>query len=392
MATRPHPPAALGPTHRVLMGLVIAGATVIAAVSFAGSYSAVRTLAARQGFGWYSYLLPVAIDAGIVVLLALEFLLARIHAPFPLLRHTAWLLAAATVVFNGASAWPHPLGVAMHATVPCLFVICVEAARHAVGRIADITADRHVEPVRLIRWLLAPPSTWQLWRRMRVWELRSYTQVIQLEQDRLIYQARLRERYGRAWRWKAPFGTLMPLRLLRYGVPLAESDSTDLATTATPMPDGPAIGHLHVPAPRGSKPRNPGIDQVIAAGGGAPTSRGSTISPAEEQSASPAAAPAARKVNPTPAATTRRSTADRSAKNPRRGNRTLLRERFEALGSEDLKRSNAELARRLNDDATGFTPESARKQIAGFRAATRRPPPGPGTLNFGEDSIAHSDQ
>jgi hypothetical protein len=31
----------------------------------------------------------------------------------------------------------------MHGVIPVLFVVTVEAARHAVGRIADITADRH---------------------------------------------------------------------------------------------------------------------------------------------------------------------------------------------------------------------------------------------------------
>jgi hypothetical protein len=42
----------------------------------------------------------------------------------------------------------------MHAVIPILFVVCVEAARHAIGRIADITADTHMEGVRLTRWLL----------------------------------------------------------------------------------------------------------------------------------------------------------------------------------------------------------------------------------------------
>ncbi len=38
---------------------------------------------------------------------------------------------------------------------------------------------------------------------MKLWELRSYDQVIKLEQERLVYQARLRSRFGRAWRRKA---------------------------------------------------------------------------------------------------------------------------------------------------------------------------------------------
>ncbi|MGW6319000.1 hypothetical protein ACWFRU_41990, partial [Streptomyces sp. NPDC055099] len=56
-----------------------------------------------------------------------------------------------------------------------------------------------------------------------------YEQVIQLEQDRLIYQARLQARFGRSWRRKAPVESLMPLRLARFGVPLAEAGPAGLA-------------------------------------------------------------------------------------------------------------------------------------------------------------------
>ncbi|MFE0104606.1 DUF2637 domain-containing protein [Streptomyces sp. NPDC059009] len=216
-------------THRILLGLVVAGTVVIAAIGFAGSYTAVRELAERKGFGDFSLVFPLGIDAGICVLLALDLLLTWLHIPFPLLRQTAWLLTAATVAFNGAAAWPDPLGVGMHAVIPVLFVVAVEAARHAVGRIADITADKHMEGVRLARWLLSPFPTFRLWRRMKLWELRSYEQVVKLEQERLIYQARLRSRYGRGWRRRAPVEALMPLRLARYGVPLAETAPAGLA-------------------------------------------------------------------------------------------------------------------------------------------------------------------
>ncbi|MFF7234276.1 DUF2637 domain-containing protein [Streptomyces sioyaensis] len=222
--------------HRILIGVVIAGAALIAAIGFTGSYSAVRALAEKKGFGGFSVVFPIGIDAGIVVLLALDLLLTWIRIPFPLLRQTAWLLTAATIAFNGAAAWPDALGVGMHAVIPLLFVVAVEAARHAIGRIADITADKHMEGVRLTRWLLAFPSTFRLWRRMKLWELRSYDEVIQLEQDRLVYQARLRARYGRAWRRRAPVDALMPLRLARYGVPLAKTAPAGLAAAGIELP------------------------------------------------------------------------------------------------------------------------------------------------------------
>ncbi|HEY3480084.1 MAG TPA: DUF2637 domain-containing protein, partial [Streptomyces sp.] len=210
------------------------------------------------GFGWFANVFPIGVDAGIVVLLALDLLLTWLRIPFPLLRQTAWLLTAATIAFNGAAAWPDALGVGMHAIIPVLFVVSVEAARHAIGRIADITADKHMESVRITRWLLAPFPTFRLWRRMKLWELRSYEEVIRREQDRLVYRARLRARYGVAWRRKAPVEAIMPLRLAKYGVPLADTADAGLeaagieihrATAKELPPAAPAPAQDPAPAP-----------------------------------------------------------------------------------------------------------------------------------------------
>ncbi|MCW8384528.1 DUF2637 domain-containing protein [Streptomyces justiciae] len=206
--------------HGLLVTAIASGAILIAGIGFAGSYTAVRDLAADKGFGGFANLFPIGIDAGICVLLALDLLLTHHRIPLPLLRHTAWLLTAATIAFNAASAWPDPLATGMHAVTPLLFITTVEAARHATGRIAHITAGTHMDSIRLARWLLAPAATFLLWRRMKLWEQRSYTQALTLEQQRLLYQARLRSRYGRTWRHKAPTEALIPLRLTRHGIPL----------------------------------------------------------------------------------------------------------------------------------------------------------------------------
>ncbi|MGW2419001.1 DUF2637 domain-containing protein [Streptomyces sp. NPDC001709] len=221
-------PQLTGPI-RWIAAAVVTGVTIIAGIGFYGSYHAVKALAVTEGFGTFAYVFPVGIDAGIVVLLALDLLLTWIRIPFPLLRHVAWLLTMATIAFNGAAAWPDPLGVGMHAVIPVLFVVAVEASRHAIGRIADITADKHMEGVRVARWLLSPFPTFRLWRKMQMWEVRSYEQIIKLEQERLVYQALLRSRFGRAWRRKAPVESVMPLRLARHGVPLAQTAPAGLA-------------------------------------------------------------------------------------------------------------------------------------------------------------------
>ncbi|MFJ9246249.1 DUF2637 domain-containing protein [Streptomyces sp. NPDC101776] len=254
--------------HRVLIGVVVSGAVVIAGIGFAGSYAAVRELALKKGFGNFAYVFPIGIDAGICVLLALDLLLTWIRIPFPLLRQTAWLLTVATIAFNGAAAWPDPLGVGMHAVIPILFVVSVEAARHAIGRIADITADKHMEGVRLTRWLLSPIPTFLLWRRMKLWELRSYEQVIKLEQDRLVYQARLHSRFGRAWRRKAPVESIMPLRLARYGVPLAQTAPSGLAAAGIEpvlLPPAPELEPAREPEIAVQQSPAPAREQLPAA-------------------------------------------------------------------------------------------------------------------------------
>jgi hypothetical protein len=98
-----------------------------------------------------------------------------------------------------------------------------------------------MEGVRFWRWLLAPAPTFRLWRRMKLWELRSYEEVIALERDRLVYQARLRAEYGRGWRRKAPMDARMPLRLARYGVPLPALESP--SESASPVPSEEAPGN-----------------------------------------------------------------------------------------------------------------------------------------------------
>lgn len=224
---RQHSRVQLSRAQRGLVSVVVIGAVAIAGIGFVGSYGAVRTLAQRKGFGAFAVVFPIGIDAGICVLLALDLLLTWLRIPFPMLRQTAWLLTVATIAFNGAAAWPDPIGVGMHAVIPLLFVVAVEAARHAVGRIADITADRHMEGVRWVRWLLAPLPTFRLWRKMILWEIRRYDDVISAEQDRLVYQAELRMRHGWAWRWRAPVELLLPLRIARFGVPLKRGATPD---------------------------------------------------------------------------------------------------------------------------------------------------------------------
>ncbi|MFI7087540.1 DUF2637 domain-containing protein [Streptomyces anulatus] len=238
--------------HRVLIAVVVLGAVAVAAIGFAGSYSAVSELAERKGFGAYSPWFPIGVDVSIVMLLALDVLLDWLGMTLALLRYAAWLLSGATVAFNALAAYPDPLGMAMHGTIPVAFLAAVEAARRAISQIAGLAQNRRMDGVRTSRWLLDPVSTALLWRRMKLFELRSYDTVIKLEQDRLIYRARLQTRFGRRWRRRAPVEALLPLRLARYGVPIGQTAPAGLAAagiepellpgSSRPVPDAPYLG------------------------------------------------------------------------------------------------------------------------------------------------------
>ncbi|MDG9705968.1 hypothetical protein QC029_27555, partial [Streptomyces sp. DH37] len=119
---------------------------------------------------------------------------------------------------------------------------------------------------------------------MKLWELRSYDQVIRMEQDRLVYEARLRARYGRGWKRRAPVESLMPLRLARYGVPLSETAPAGLAAagiepqvlpaaggTAAPaeaLPAGAPAGQAPAPGPEGAPAAEPAGAEPAAGGAG----------------------------------------------------------------------------------------------------------------------------
>ncbi|WP_431684155.1 DUF2637 domain-containing protein [Kitasatospora sp. KL5] len=222
---------------RLLIGVVALGAATIAGIGFVGSYGTLQKLGADNDLGTFSYAFPIGVDVGIVVLLALDLVLTWLGIKFALLRRTAWLLTGATVAFNAASGYPKILPMALHAVIPLLFIVVVEGARVTIARMAALEAGTELmEGVRFFRWLLAPRATFSLWRRMKLWEITSYREIVDLEQNRMAYRAILKHEYGRGWRRKAPMAALLPLKLAKYGraVPELEPPETEFSAKYAP--------------------------------------------------------------------------------------------------------------------------------------------------------------
>nr|AAS45809.1 SLV.26 [Streptomyces lavendulae] len=209
---------------KAMRALIVAAgicAAVVASIGFVGSYTALRDLAMRRGFGDFSYVFPVGIDAGIVAMYALDLILVWRRMPKPVLRLLAHLLTLATIVFNAYSGQPpleDPLSAAMHAVMPVLFVAVVEAVRHLIIRTNRLSMKVASDRVPLHRWVLAPWPTWCLYRRMRLWEITSYAQMVAMEKDRTVYRAWLQHKHGRGWKKKAGATAMLPFTMAPYGL------------------------------------------------------------------------------------------------------------------------------------------------------------------------------
>ncbi|MFI6153315.1 DUF2637 domain-containing protein [Kitasatospora sp. NPDC051170] len=205
--------------------LALAGGVVLAGIGFTGSYSALVKLGFRHGFGDFSHVYPVGLDAGIVVLLALDLYLIRQRTPWPLLRLLAHTFTGATIYFNAASNGPitaDPTGSALHAVIPIMFVAAVEAGRRLVIRITSIEAGHQRDGVPVHRWLLAPWPSFRMYRRMRLNGIASYDRAVELERERLVYRVLLERQYGGDWR-KAPADQRLPLTMERFGLSVNEA-------------------------------------------------------------------------------------------------------------------------------------------------------------------------
>ncbi|MEV8457568.1 DUF2637 domain-containing protein [Streptomyces sp. NPDC052095] len=125
-------------------------AAVVAGIGFAGSYAALRDLAMDHGFGTFSYVFPIGIDAGIGAMYGLDLVLVWRRMPKPVLRLVAHILTLATIAFNAASGEgpvkDDPLGAFIHGAFPLLFVAVVEALRHHVPQ--NVRSGRNRLPSR----------------------------------------------------------------------------------------------------------------------------------------------------------------------------------------------------------------------------------------------------
>ncbi|TYB47871.1 DUF2637 domain-containing protein [Actinomadura chibensis] len=185
------------------VAVVAALVAVLGLLGFVNSFAAVVG-AAAPSFGRLAFTVPLGIDLGIAIFAALDIVLARLDMRIRWLRFIPWALTAATVYLNIATE-DGVFGKVAHAVLPALWVVAVEIAAHVIRIRAGLAAGTRIDSIRASRWLLAPWPTAKLWRRMVLWEIRSYPDALARERDRVLALTDLQDTYGRwAWRRKAP--------------------------------------------------------------------------------------------------------------------------------------------------------------------------------------------
>ncbi|MFF8943092.1 DUF2637 domain-containing protein [Streptomyces sp. NPDC014864] len=185
-----------------LAGLGALAASGVGALGLIASFDAVSAAAARWGFG-EPWMLPVGIDVAIPVFTVANLLLIRMDMALAWVRFVPWALTLVTCGLNvaaGHSLWAK----VAHGTMPLLWVVFSEIGAHVYAVRIGAATGRRMEKVRVSRWMLAPLSTFALWRRMTLWEITSYSEALKRERERQLARARLRERHGRRWRSKTP--------------------------------------------------------------------------------------------------------------------------------------------------------------------------------------------
>ncbi|NEA59498.1 DUF2637 domain-containing protein [Streptomyces sp. SID13666] len=205
----------------------------VGGTGFALSFDTVT--AAAKGWDFtVPQMLPIGIDLAIPAFTLVNLLLIRMDMPLAWVRFVPWFLTGVTCWLNIAAGTSLSAKIA-HGTMPLLWVVLSEVAAHVYATRIGAVTGRRMEKIRRSRWILAPVSTFALWRRMTLWEITKYGVALDRERERQLLRADLREEHGWRWRSKTPRRTRV---LLKLGDATPEATPTDLAADEPTEPQG----------------------------------------------------------------------------------------------------------------------------------------------------------
>ncbi|MGQ4514866.1 DUF2637 domain-containing protein [Streptomyces sp. DW26H14] len=237
-----------------LTGMAAFAAAGVGALGLASSFAAVSAAAARWEFT-APWMLPIGIDIAIPVFTVANLLLIRMDMRLAWVRFVPWVLTLVTCGLNIAAGTSTAARVA-HGTMPLLWVVFSEIVAHVYAVRIGAATGKRMEKIRRSRWLLAPLSTFVLWRRMTLWEVTSYSEALVLERERLLARADLRETHGRRWRSQTPRRERVLLKLGELTpAPETPADPPTVTASADAAPQVKAPAEDTTPPVRPSSPR-----------------------------------------------------------------------------------------------------------------------------------------
>ncbi|MFC8765110.1 DUF2637 domain-containing protein [Streptomyces sp. NPDC057193] len=229
--TKPSPGKLTG-TQKWTAGAIVVFALALAGIGLYLSFEHVAQFAheeLRFGSLGKGQLFAVGVDVGIMVMIAVDLLMAWLKRPISWIRYPVWLLTAATVVLNAASGAPRNrawelldyVAAGAHGVVPVLFIMVVELGRTAIDRVVrPDQAER--DSIPWLRWVLAPVATARIFRRMRLWGVTSYPEMIRRDQELIAYEQWLKRKYEGDIS-QATEDELLPMRMAPYGYTVAQA-------------------------------------------------------------------------------------------------------------------------------------------------------------------------
>ncbi|OKI31554.1 hypothetical protein A6A28_36025 [Streptomyces sp. CB03578] len=225
-------PGKLSRSQKLATGAIVAAALVLAGIGLYLSFEHVAVFAHRElrfGSLGNGQLFAVGVDVGIMIMIAVDLLMAWLKRPISWIRYPVWLLTGATVVLNAASGAPRNrawelldyVAAGAHGLVPVLFIAVVELGRDAIDRmVRPERAER--DSIPWIRWTLAPAATARIFRRMRLWGVGSYPEMVRRDQELIAYEQWLKRKY-KGDITKATEDQLLPMRMAPYGYTVAQA-------------------------------------------------------------------------------------------------------------------------------------------------------------------------
>ncbi|MGA5771860.1 DUF2637 domain-containing protein [Streptomyces pseudogriseolus] len=223
--TKPSP-AKLTGTQKWTAGAIVAAALALAGIGLYLSFEHVAAFAFEElRFGSLDKgkLFAVGVDVGIMVMIAVDLLMAWLKRPISWIRYPVWLLTAATVVLNAASGAPKDrawelldyVAAGAHGVVPVLFIMVVELGRTSIDRVVRPDQGER-DSIPWLRWVLAPVATARIFRRMRLWGVTSYPEMIRRDQQLIAYEQWLKRKY-KGDISQASEDELLPMKMAPYG-------------------------------------------------------------------------------------------------------------------------------------------------------------------------------